>query len=32
LKYADVKVTWPAAATAANASGSSEMFAAFDRN
>jgi uncharacterized protein (TIGR02598 family) len=32
LKYADVKVWWPAAATAANASGSTEMFAAFDRN
>ena len=32
LKYADVKVWWPAAATAANASGSAEMFAAFDRN
>jgi uncharacterized protein (TIGR02598 family) len=32
LRYADVKVTWPAPATAANASGSSEMFAAFDRN
>jgi uncharacterized protein (TIGR02598 family) len=32
LRYADVKVTWPAAATAANASGSVEMFAAFDRN
>jgi hypothetical protein len=32
LKYADVKVTWPAAATPANASGSTEMFAAFDRN
>jgi uncharacterized protein (TIGR02598 family) len=30
--YADVKVTWPAAATSANASGSVEMFAAFDRN
>jgi uncharacterized protein (TIGR02598 family) len=30
--YADVKVTWPAAATAANASGSAEMFAGFDRN
>ena len=29
---ADLKVTWPAAATAANASGSTEMFAAFDRN
>jgi len=32
LRYADVKVTWPAFATAANASGSVEMFAAFDRN
>ena len=32
LRYADVKVTWPAAATAANATGSTEMFAAFDRN
>ncbi len=32
LLYADVKVWWPAAATAANASGSTEMFAAFDRN
>jgi uncharacterized protein (TIGR02598 family) len=32
LRYADLKVTWPAAATAANASGSAEMFAAFDRN
>jgi uncharacterized protein (TIGR02598 family) len=32
LSYADVKVTWPAAATSANASGSAEMFAAFDRN
>jgi uncharacterized protein (TIGR02598 family) len=31
-RYADVKVTWPAAATSANASGSVEMFAAFDRN
>jgi type II secretory pathway pseudopilin PulG len=31
LRYADVKVTWPAAATPANASGSVEMFAAFDR-
>ena len=29
---ADLKVTWPAAATPANASGSVEMFAAFDRN
>ena len=32
LRYADVKVTWPAAATQANASGSAEMFVAFDRN
>jgi uncharacterized protein (TIGR02598 family) len=32
LRYADVRVTWPAAATLANASGSVEMFAAFDRN
>jgi uncharacterized protein (TIGR02598 family) len=32
LRYADVKVTWPAAATSANASGSTEMFTAFDRN
>ena len=32
LSYADLKITWPAAATAANASGSTEMFAAFDRN
>ena len=32
LRYADIKATWPAAATAANASGSAEMFAAFDRN
>jgi len=32
LRYADVKVWWPAAATAANASGSTQMFAAFDRN
>jgi Tfp pilus assembly protein PilV len=31
-RYADVKVWWPAAATAANASGSTEMFAGFDRN
>jgi uncharacterized protein (TIGR02598 family) len=31
LPCADVRVTWPAAATAANASGSTEMFAAFDR-
>jgi uncharacterized protein (TIGR02598 family) len=30
LRYADVKATWPAAA--ANANGSAEMFAAFDRN
>lgn len=32
LRYADLKVTWPAAATPANASGSVEIFAAFDRN
>jgi uncharacterized protein (TIGR02598 family) len=32
LRYADLKVTWPAAATPANASGSAEMFGAFDRN
>jgi uncharacterized protein (TIGR02598 family) len=32
LRYADVKVTWPAAATPANATGSAEMFVAFDRN
>ena len=29
---ADLKVTWPAAATVTNARGSTEMFAAFDRN
>jgi uncharacterized protein (TIGR02598 family) len=29
---ADVKVWWPAAAPVANASGSTEIFAAFDRN
>jgi uncharacterized protein (TIGR02598 family) len=32
LQYADLKVTWPATATVANAIGSTEMFAAFDRN
>ena len=32
LRYADVKVTWPVAATPANAIGSAEMFAAFARN
>jgi uncharacterized protein (TIGR02598 family) len=32
LRYADLKVTWPAAAITANASGSMETFAAFDRN
>ena len=32
LGYADLKVTWPAPATAANASGFAEMFAAFHRN
>ena len=31
LRYADLKVSWPAAATAANATGSTEMFVAFDR-
>lgn len=31
LTYADLKVTWPAAATPANASGRVEMFGAFDR-
>jgi uncharacterized protein (TIGR02598 family) len=31
-RYANLKVTWPAAATPANASGSVETFAAFDRN
>lgn len=30
--YAGIKVSWPAAATPANASGSTEMLAAFDRN
>jgi len=30
-RYADLKVTWPATATPANASGSVETFAAFDR-
>ena len=30
-KFAHVKITWPAAATPANASGKVEMFAAFDR-
>jgi hypothetical protein len=32
MQWADVKVTWPAAATAANATGSTEIFAACDRN
>jgi len=32
LPCADLKVTWPAAATPANATGSAETFAAFDRN
>jgi len=32
LRYADLKVTWSAPATPANASGSAEIFAAFDRN
>ena len=30
--FADLKVTWPAAATPANAAGVSEIFAAFDRH
>jgi uncharacterized protein (TIGR02598 family) len=32
LAYFDLIVTWPAGATPASASGSTEMFAAFDRN
>ena len=32
LQYADLKVTWPATVTPANATGSTEIFAAFDRN
>jgi uncharacterized protein (TIGR02598 family) len=32
LSYADIKATWPAAATSANANGSAEMFAALKRN
>jgi len=32
LPCADLKITWPAAASPANATGSAEMFAAFDRN
>jgi uncharacterized protein (TIGR02598 family) len=32
LRYADLKITWPATVTPANANGSTEMFAAFDRN
>jgi uncharacterized protein (TIGR02598 family) len=32
LFYADLKVSWPAAASPANPSGSVEMFAAIDRN
>ena len=32
LRYADVKVTWPAAVMPESAAGSTEMFAAFDRN
>ena len=32
LRYADFKVTWPAAANTVNASSSVETFAAFDRN
>lgn len=30
--FADLKVTWPAAATSGNALGSNEVFAAFDRH
>jgi uncharacterized protein (TIGR02598 family) len=30
--FADLKLTWPAGAAVANAQGSAEMFAAFDRN
>jgi len=30
--FADLKVTWPAGSAIANARGSAEMFAAFDRN
>jgi uncharacterized protein (TIGR02598 family) len=30
--FVDLKVTWPASAAVANAQGSAEMFAAFDRN
>jgi uncharacterized protein (TIGR02598 family) len=32
MPCADLKVTWPAAATVANAAGSTEMFVGFDRN
>lgn len=32
LFYADLKITWPAAASPSNAGGSVEMFAAIDRN
>ena len=32
LPYLDLKVTWPAAASSTNASGSVETLAAFDRN
>ena len=32
VTYADLKVTWPAAALPGNASGSAETLAAFDRN
>jgi uncharacterized protein (TIGR02598 family) len=32
LRYADLNVTWPAAAAPANATGSTEMFVALDRN
>lgn len=32
LRYVDLKVTWPAAATVVNAAGSTEMFVGIDRN
>lgn len=32
LRYADLKITWPAAATTVNANGAVEIFAAFDRD
>jgi uncharacterized protein (TIGR02598 family) len=32
LRYADIRVSWPAAASPTNSQGSVETFAAFDRN